>query len=397
MIVIKLLYLALLIGLSIFYVLYIDSFALIMLICALLVPILLKGILLWLKFSSSAVLTCDADSCAAGESVPITITVRSRSPFSFPQAQAIVLLRHSFGSGTEKLRLRFPLQARNLTRITFYVHADFCGAMELTLKKISVLDYLHLFHTNLIVRQKHASLLVLPQCVRLPVFNSSDPVFSPDSDVFGERPGDDPSQIFGFHEYGMGDAISRIHWKLSSKSDKLFVKEFSMPIQKSVLLILNYSSSARESMQTRIQKAETFLTLFYSVACQMLEQHVLPEIVWYDEAQQKFEMFRPTAKGQMTDVFRSLYDAISGMELDVQRLMDVLSGTSYSSLTCITNHMPKMLLDIVDKQLNANQKTMLYVCGQEDDSVQISDNIEQTAVLWVHSGRIQEDIPQLLI
>ncbi len=397
MIVIKLLYLLLLAGLAVFYVLYIDSFALIMLICALVVPILLKGILLWLKYSTSAALTCDADSCAAGESVPVTITVRSRSPFSFPQAQATVLLRHSFGSGTEKLRLRFPLQARNLTRITFYVHADFCGAMELTLKKISVLDYLHLFHTNLIVRQKNINLLVLPKCVRLPVSNASDPVFSPDSDVFGDCPGDDPSQIFGFHEYGAGDSVSRIHWKLSSKSDKLFVKEFSMPIQKSVLLLLNYSSSARESMQVRIQKAEAFLTLFYSVVCQMLEQQVLPEIVWYDEAQQKFELLRPTAQGQMTDVFRSLYDAIGGMELDVQKLMNVLSDASYSSLTCITNHMPKMLLEVVDKQLNANQKTMLHVCAQDDDSVQIPDSIEQTTVLRVHSGRIQEDITQLLI
>lgn len=397
MFAIKLIYLLFLAVLAVFYVLYIDSFALIMLLCAAAVPLLLKGILLILKYSSSAALTCDSDTCAAGESIPVTISVRNRSPFSFPQAHAAVILHHSFGTGKEKLHLRFPLQARNLTRITFYVHADFCGAMEFSLKKISILDYLHLFRTNLIIRQKNSSVLVLPKCVPLSIINTSEPVFCPDSDAFGDHAGDDPSQIFGFHEYGAGDQVSRIHWKLSTKMDKLYVKEFSTPIHKSVLLLLNYSSPLHESMQVRIQKAEAFLTLFYSIVCQMLEQQMLPVIVWYDGAQQQLKMQQLDAGNQLTEVFRSLYEAIGSMELDVQELMDMVSDECYSSLTCITNHMPRMLLEVIDRRLTANQKNLLHVCSQEESAESIPAAVEETSVIRVHSGRMQEDIQQLFI
>lgn len=397
MFMVKLLYLALLAGLLVFYVLYIDSFALIMLLCALIVPVLLKVLLLVFRFNSSGALTCDSDSCAAGESIPVTLTVRNKSPFCFPMAQATVLLHHSFGAGTQCLQLRFPVQARNLTRVTFYVHAEFCGAMELSLKKISVFDYLHLFHTNLPLRQKHTNVLVLPQCVALPIHNASDPVHSQESDVYADRPGDDPSQIFGFHEYGAGDAVSRIHWKLSSKSDRLFVKEFSLPIQKSVLILLNYSGAPRSSMQVRIQQAETFLTLFYSVIFQMLDQQMLPVIVWYDGAQKQLELHHPTAHGQLSDLFRALYDSIGAMELDVQQVMDSLASQRYSSLTCITNHLPHMLLELVDKRVTANCKTILHVCSPDEQQQTAAAEIAETVVLPVRAGRMQEDITQLVL
>lgn len=397
MIRVKLIYLVFLVALALFYVLYIDTFALIMLLCALIVPLLLGILLLILRCSSNAVLTCDNDNCAAGESIPVTISVRNRSPLAFPQAQATVILQHSFGTGKEKLRLRFPLQASNLTKITFYVHAEYCGAMEITLKKVSVLDYLHLFHTNLTIRQKKCSVLVLPKCVPLPITSGSEPVFFPDGDAFGDHAGDDPSQIFGFHEYSAGDQVSRIHWKLSTKMDKLYVKEFSTPIHKSVLLLLNYSSPAKESMQVRIQKAETFLTLFYSIVCRMLDEQLSPVIVWYDGQKQTLMQYLPESTGQLTEVFRSLYETISSMELDVQELMDAVSEERYSSLTCITNQLPHTLLEIVDRRLTANQKTLLHICSQEEDPEQIAAEVEQTAVIRVHSGRLQEDIEQLFI
>ncbi len=396
MLILQLLYLLLLALLVLFYVLYIDTFAMIMLLCAVTIPFLMLILLICLKCTSGASLTCDHDTCTAGESIPVTLTVRNRSPFSFPQARAVVILRHTFGTGREKLHLRFPLQARNLTRITFYVHADFCGAMELSLKRVSVFDYLRLFRTKITIRQKHSNVLVLPKCVALPVYNSSQPVLRPDSDSFGDRPGDDPSEIFGFHEYGPGDAVSRIHWKLSTKMDTLFVKEFSTPIEKSVLLLLDYHGSAQGSMQERIRKAETFLTLFYSIVCRMLEQQVWPVILWYDGLQDVLEQHQPQSVGHLADIFRSLYDSIGSMELDTEKLMDRISGEQYSSLTCISDQLSPTLLHMIDKQLDANQKNLLHVCSQYASGMEIPQ-LAETKLLYVHVGRIQEDISQLTI
>ena len=56
---------------------------------------------------------------------------------------------------------------------------------------------------------------------------------SADSDRFSTyKKGDDPSEIFDIREYADGDKIQRIHWKLSSKTGDLMVKEGSLPLMK---------------------------------------------------------------------------------------------------------------------------------------------------------------------
>lgn len=50
--------------------------------------------------------------------------------------------------------------------------------------------------------------------------------------------GDDSSEIFDVRKYHGGDALNRVHWKLSAREDELLVKEFSLPISKSNCIVL---------------------------------------------------------------------------------------------------------------------------------------------------------------
>lgn len=389
----KLIYLLFLTALVLFYILYIDTFALVMLICAAVIPFILKGILLWMKFTSAAALTCDADTFSAGESVPFTLTIRNQSPFAFPQTHAVIEIRHSFGNGSEKLRLRFPTQARNITRMTFYVRADLCGSVDVILKKLFVLDYLYLFRTGISKRQKHADVLILPKKLPIPASNISEPVLDPDSDVFGDRPGDDPSEIFGFHEYTAGDPISRIHWKLSSKSDKFLMKEFSTPIQKSILILLDHAATG-QSVQEKMKETETTLTIFYSIVCCALEMQILPTVCWYNTEMQKIELYQIGTPAQLKEVFRSLYAAVSCMELDIQPLMDITGEMAFSSITCITNRLPVQLVRAVDKRMTANQKTILSISHTMPET---SCSVDAAMIYHVRPDAVQEDLSQLIL
>ncbi len=393
MVLIKVIYLAVLIALACFYVLYIDSIALIMLVCALCVPFLLKGILIWLKCASSVILTCDVDTCTSGESVPVTITVQNQSPLSFSKMHAVIDMQHSFGVGKERMRLQFPLQAKNATKMTFYVHGEFCGAMEISLKKIYVLDYLHLFRTNLRIHQKSVNILVLPKRQPILLSNLSEPVYFPESDVFGDRPGDDPSEIFGLHEYVPGDAVSKIHWKLSSKGDQTFVKEFSSPVMKSVLLLLDFRID-KTGFSEKIQEAEAFLSLFYSIVCQMIEMQIIPVILWYDRNTNHMESHQPATFGELTDVFRALYDSIKAMDMDVQKLMNATVSLQFSSVTCVTNSFSNTLLSTIDRQMTANQKTMVVISDKNTHDELYS---AETVVLHTAPDKIAEDLRQIVI
>lgn len=66
---------------------------------------------------------------------------------------------------------------------------------------------------------------------------------SADSDRFSTyKKGDDPSEIFDIREYADGDKIQRIHWKLSSKTGDLMVKEGSLPLMKEIHIFIDLCS-----------------------------------------------------------------------------------------------------------------------------------------------------------
>lgn len=52
------------------------------------------------------------------------------------------------------------------------------------------------------------------------------------------KAGFDPSETFAVREYRAGDHIHQIHWKLSEKLDGLIVRDYGLPVQNTILLLL---------------------------------------------------------------------------------------------------------------------------------------------------------------
>lgn len=393
MILSKLLYLIFIIVLTCFWVLYIDSIALVMLLCALCLPVLLKMLMMFLKHNSEASLSCSVSACTSGESIPVTITIANRLPFSFSQLHAVVELKHSLGVGMERMHLQFPLHGRNTTKMTFYIHADFCGNLDVSLKKLYVLDYLHLFRTNLTISQRSTAVLILPQRIPLRISELSDPVYCAESDVFGDKPGDDPSEIFGLHEYAPGDAVSRIHWKLSSKSDQILVKEFSTPVQKSILLLLDLKWDNLSSQQ-RMRETEAILSVFYSLVCNMVEQKSSPMIFCYNTKAQQMQHYSPTSIAGITEMFRELYFSLDTVKMDIQALLNETVGRQYSSLSCVTNDLSELLLTAIDQQIDANQRNIVFVSSHKQTHTFLTEN---STLITTTPDDIKKDVEQLLI
>ena len=79
-----------------------------------------------------------------------------------------------------------------------------------------------------------ARLTVLPELFSCQVTLSPTPALAEDSSL--SRRGDDPSEVFQLREYQQGDDVRRIHWKLSSKLDKLILRESSQTVDRSLLV-----------------------------------------------------------------------------------------------------------------------------------------------------------------
>ena len=79
--------------------------------------------------------------------------------------------------------------------------------------------------------QAQASTLVLPQSFDIAIAMRAHDLPFPDSDEYSpDRPGSDPSELFGIRDYREGDALKSIHWKLGEKYDRTASREMSLPV-----------------------------------------------------------------------------------------------------------------------------------------------------------------------
>ena len=93
--------------------------------------------------------------------------------------------------------------------------------------------------------------------------------------------GNDVSEIFGTHEYRPGDEIRRINWKQSSKFQELIVREFSLPLNPMITILLELK---KVDPAHQDQLNDLALTLSRS----MIEQGLIHNIAWYDSGREEF-------------------------------------------------------------------------------------------------------------
>lgn len=386
----KLLYAALLIGLAIFYVLYVDSFAFILLLCALILPLLLLSSLIWLRFTASAELHCTMQTCQENIAIPVQLITESRCLLPFPRVNAIISVRHSLEQTTQKIRFCLPLQPSNTTSMTFYLRGSYCGEITARLEKLYVRDMLHLFHINLPCRCREASVIILPECCELPIDLSASPMDAPESTEYDTVPGDDPSEILDIREYRQGDAVSRIHWKLSSKFDTLFMKEFSRPISREILLFLDYSDSSG-TPSSMMQEAKGWLTTVYSISCGLLRQKQPHWISW--SGNQEPIAVQINCEEDLISCFCRLYLEMTNMQTGADLLENFVSNYTFSSVTFLTNRCREDLSLILDKKCSCICKNLIVVSS----ALPNVPLLNTTEVFHLPPENIQSGIQRLIL
>jgi len=387
---IKLIYFLLIIGLGIFSVLYIDSLAVVLLLCVLAVPVIMIICLLWVKLCTHASLNCTSVTCKVNQSVPVSLVIENGCPLFFPKTYATVSVCHALSDKPEKIQLRFPLHGRNSTKLTFYIRPDCCGAVRVKIEKVRILDYFHLFSVRMKKRSAETELLVLPEILKLHLQDTAEAVSSPESTRYADKPGDDPSEIFNIREYHPGDAVSRIHWKLSSKSDILFIKEFGFPIEKKILLLAEYLPESEAPAIDRMKQAQAFLTLIYSLSVRFAESENVAFLAWHDGT--RLHCHPLQSAEDLPAVFRELYRSLDSMTLEAQDLREILSGQQYSSVTLITNDSHAEMLPVLEHQAEAGRKNLAVMTEEK-----ISFPSDSVSVRQILPGQTAESISGLII
>ena len=172
----------------------------------------------------------------------IAISGRKKKPLFCPMLTLNIKSTNLTANLSENIKIRFsgtftkPLirQCNSLTQ--------HCGQLDIVCKNGKVYDMLGIFFLPIRIK-KRSFVRVLPK--------QQKPKIIPDSSNFtvtGYKPKPvGNSEIYELREYRHGDSLRNVHWKLSSKSDGLIVKEPNVPIIKNCLIMPFFGDNADEN------------------------------------------------------------------------------------------------------------------------------------------------------
>ncbi len=201
-------------------------------------------VVLLVVWSLAAVLwasaTLEVDGDLPGRTVrrgeDLTFTLRMRHRGLIPVAP--LLLEISDPSGSLDRDIRLKNMPRRVQSLRLPIHAAHVGVFPVGLRACVVEDLLGIVSKRVTLSDTSFSLTVLPR-----TFDTDPLVLSPGdpgSEIMA-RATEDLNAPSDVRSYQPGDAMKKIHWKLSLRKGELIVRKFDEPILQDVLILMDCS------------------------------------------------------------------------------------------------------------------------------------------------------------
>ncbi len=217
----------------------------------------------------------------------VCLTAKNASPLPCACVRVCLGRRNALGRigdhylETSEETARFSLGSRRSFTLRLPVKMAYCGRVDFTVRHIAVCDMLGLFSMPILKKNAPsgtASVYVLPdlQCRTIETEDAAD--LGLDSSTYStEKPGSDPSEIFQLRDYREGDARHSIHWKLSSRMNRLIVREFGLPLNPSLHFLLELRADAEPAA------AEYMLGTVLAFSEYLIARSIVHSVSWLGE------------------------------------------------------------------------------------------------------------------
>ncbi|MDF2844705.1 MAG: hypothetical protein K0R00_3131 [Herbinix sp.] len=312
-------YLLLLIVVGLLTILYYTYYMGVVFFTALALPFIMFGILSYLYGRLRVGLVSTAHIVNKGERVPITLLIHNPSVLPITNMKIYITYRNGYSKEKHTKEFYLSVNGRSKTNVVFHLYSEYAGNLIICIKSIKIYDYLKLFSLKKKSRGEVRA-AVLPRYYELTDdIDLSRNTIVTDSDQYStKKSGDDPSEVFAIREYREGDRLQRIHWKLSTKQGQLMIKEFSDPINCSVLILLDLSTpQGKNPLSFMDALLETAISMSYT----FIRRGQLHYFSWYDRQQERCHRVRV---GEENDLF----EAVDGLlqALPYEASLDALNS-----------------------------------------------------------------------
>lgn len=177
------------------------------------------------------------DTVSKGQSAALLVELENRSIFPMHRVTAVIGARNGLTGEHAVQQLEFSVGAGRGEKATVGFTAEYCGAICMKIERLQVSDLFGLLRFSAACGET-AELLSVPD-IFAPVLILPQPSFSAsESERYSQsKPGYDYAETFQVRDYAEGDSPKQIHWKLSTKLDRLVVRDPSLPLDRWVLLL----------------------------------------------------------------------------------------------------------------------------------------------------------------
>jgi len=185
---------------------------------------------LWVRLTASCRQALSTAAAARGETALLTVQTRHRCPLPVGPLQGLFRFE-----GQEEACL-FPSRPFQTHERRLTLQARHVGQYQAGLTELKAGDLFGLFQWRVRLEGESAVLTVLPR-----PFDIEKPrmILGDDGSAVLARSQEDYNAPEDLRAYRVGDAMKRIHWKLSSRKRELLVRRFETPAPPDTLILLD--------------------------------------------------------------------------------------------------------------------------------------------------------------
>lgn len=200
------------------------------------------------------------------------------------------------------------------------------------------------------------------------------------------KPGMDVSEIFAMREYVPGDEIRKIHWKLSGKTDKLMVRDFSLPLNYSVFLLLELQKGSEDLVDAQVE-------VFLSISRALLESGVNHNMGWYDASDDMFHAEEIDDFESLEIASAHLLSAYAGESSDAAIDFYTTGGNRSNSNILIYVTIDPQLEKIAE--IEVSQRTQTVIVYEDAQKAALAEELEGAVTVSVKEAKI--GIPEITV
>lgn len=178
-----------------------------------------------------------------GAAVQQVLTVKNTALLGVRMAMR-VHVRNALTLEESETELFCTVPPRGNVPVRFIAHSTHCGQLTVTVRKAMLLDVCGFLAVPVRTEMPSVRTTVLPELFAPELGLAVAAATPEESESYApDRRGSDLTEIFALREYVPGDDLRRIHWKLTAKTDRLIVREASLPLQRSLLVFWDKTAS----------------------------------------------------------------------------------------------------------------------------------------------------------